>query len=48
LITFVGSTFGVALDDDDIFSERFTTINGIADIVVAREAKCDERSTAVR
>jgi len=48
LITFVGATFGVELDDDDIFSEHFTTINGIAEIVVACEAKSDERSAAVR
>jgi acyl carrier protein len=48
LITFVGATFGVALDDDDIFSEHFTTINGIADIVMACEGKSDERRAAVR
>ncbi|MBI4638154.1 MAG: acyl carrier protein [Candidatus Rokubacteria bacterium] len=33
LIAFVESTFGVKLEDEHIFSERFTTINGISSVV---------------
>ena len=33
LIAFVESTFKVGLGDDEVFSEDFTTINGIATIV---------------
>jgi D-alanine--poly(phosphoribitol) ligase subunit 2 len=40
LIMFVGSTFGVELDDEHVFSEQFTTINGIAGLVMSCEAKC--------
>ena len=36
LIAFVESTFGVTLDDDQVFSDAFTTINGIAAIVDGR------------
>jgi acyl carrier protein len=35
LLMFVESTWGVALEDEHIFSDRFTTINGIAEIVHA-------------
>ncbi|HEU4891297.1 MAG TPA: acyl carrier protein [Vicinamibacterales bacterium] len=35
LLMFVESTFGVALEDEQIFSDRFTTINGIAEILHA-------------
>jgi acyl carrier protein len=48
LIMFVGATFGVDLDDEQVFSEQFTTINGIADIVMTCEAECDERGAALR
>lgn len=33
LIAFLESTFTIRLDDDEVFSEDFTTINGIATIV---------------
>jgi acyl carrier protein len=33
LITFIESRFGLKLDDDEVFSERFTTISGIAGVV---------------
>jgi acyl carrier protein len=33
LIAFLESTFTIRLDDDQVFSEDFTTINGIAAIV---------------
>jgi acyl carrier protein len=33
LIAFLESTFKIGLGDDDVFSEEFTTINGIASIV---------------
>lgn len=33
LIAFLESTFKIRLDDDQIFSDEFTTINGIAAIV---------------
>jgi acyl carrier protein len=35
LLMFVESTYGVSLDDEQIFSDRFTTINGIAEILHA-------------
>jgi acyl carrier protein len=48
LIMFVGTTFGVDLDDDQVFSDQFTSINGIADIVMTCEAHSDERGAALR
>lgn len=33
LIAFLESTFKIRLDDDEVFSDDFTTINGIAAIV---------------
>ena len=33
LIAFLESTFKIRLDDDHVFSDEFTTINGIAAIV---------------
>ena len=35
LLMFVESTYGVSLDDEQIFSDRFTTINGIAELLHA-------------
>ena len=35
LIAFVESIFNISLRDDDVFSDDFTTINGIATIVDA-------------
>jgi acyl carrier protein len=42
LIAFVETTFDVTLEDEHVFSDQFTTINGIAALVVACEAKVDE------
>lgn len=36
LIAFVESRFNVKLEDEDVFSEVFTTINGISAVVAAR------------
>jgi acyl carrier protein len=36
LMAFIASTFSVALEDDDIFSDAFTTINGMSSLVAAR------------
>jgi acyl carrier protein len=35
LLMFVESTYGVMLEDEQIFSDRFTTINGIVEILHA-------------
>lgn len=35
LIMFIESTFKVKLEDEHVFSERFTSINGIASLVAA-------------
>jgi acyl carrier protein len=35
LLLFVESTMGVSLEDEQIFSDRFTTINGIAEMLHA-------------
>jgi acyl carrier protein len=48
LIVFVESTFNVKLQDEHVFSEQFTTVNGITDIVMTCEAKPDELRAAVR
>ena len=43
LIAFLEATFSIRLDDDQVFSDDFTTINGIAAIVGAltpRPASC--------
>jgi acyl carrier protein len=48
LIVFVESTFDVKLEDEHVFSEQFTTVNGITDIVMSCEAKPDELRAAVR
>ena len=39
LIAFVESTFKVSLGDDQVFSDDFTTINGIASIVESMSAR---------
>jgi acyl carrier protein len=39
LIAFLESTFTIRLDDDQVFSDDFTTINGIAAIVAALSAR---------
>jgi acyl carrier protein len=48
LILFVETTFGVKLEDEHIFSDQFTTINGITAIVRASEARPDQLGAAVR
>jgi acyl carrier protein len=43
LIAFLESTFQIRLDDDQVFSDEFTSINGIAAIVdamISRPAGC--------
>ena len=47
LLMFVESTFGVKFEDEHIFSDRFTTINGIAAIVATLETEHDDCRTAV-
>ena len=47
LLMFVESTFGVKLDDEQIFSDQFTTINGITAIVAAPGTKHDELGAAL-
>ena len=42
LIAFLESTFAIKLDDDQVFSEDFTTINGIAAIVETMTARTIE------
>jgi acyl carrier protein len=48
LIMFVESTFGVKLEDDDVFSEQFTTIDGISAIVMACATRPDDLRAAIR
>jgi acyl carrier protein len=43
LLMFLESTFGVKLDDDRIFSDQFTTINGIAAILTSPGWESRER-----
>jgi acyl carrier protein len=47
LIAFVETTFDVKLEDEHVFSEQFTTVNGITAIVMTCEANDDLRA-AVR
>jgi acyl carrier protein len=47
LIAFVESIFNISLDDEHVCSEEFTTINGIAAIVMAVERRCDGVRSAV-
>ena len=35
LLTFIETSFAVTITDDDLLSDRFQTINGIADIVAS-------------
>ena len=35
LIAFLESSFGISLGDEHVFSDQFTTINGVAGIVMA-------------
>ncbi len=39
LISFVESTFNVKLEDEDIFADAFTTIDGISSVVHMRVAQ---------
>ena len=47
LIAFLESRFDISLGDDQVFSEEFTTINGIAAIVTAVPVRCDGVRAAV-
>lgn len=47
LIMFIESTFNVKLEDEHVFSERFTTINGIAAIIDGCTAR-DRGRSAIR
>jgi acyl carrier protein len=46
LIMFIESTFNVKLEDEHVFSEHFTTINGIAALVAGCGACHDPASHA--
>jgi acyl carrier protein len=47
LIAFVESTFGIHLNDQDLFDERFTTIDGIAAIVIVSVRRAGDFRPAV-
>jgi methoxymalonate biosynthesis acyl carrier protein len=36
LLAFLEATFGVAIDNEDLFSEEFTTITGISNVIASR------------
>ena len=44
LLMFVETTFGVTLEDEQIFSDRFTTINGIAEMLNASHGPAVRRA----
>ena len=46
LIMFIESTFNVKLEDEHVFSEHFTTINGIAGLVAGCAAGHDPANDA--
>lgn len=48
LLMFLESTFGVTLDDQHIFSDDFTTINGITAILSSLDGRDDRPRAAVR
>jgi acyl carrier protein len=48
LLMFLESTFGVTLDDRHIFSDDFTSINGITAILASLDGVYDGRRAAVR
>jgi acyl carrier protein len=45
LIAYLESVFNISLEDDHVFSDEFTTINGIAGIVMTVERRCDARAS---
>jgi acyl carrier protein len=47
LIAFVESIFNISLDDDHVFSDEFTTIDGISAIVMAVQRRSDVVRSAV-
>ena len=47
LIAFVESIFNISLDDDHVFSDGFTTIDGISAIVMAIQRRSDGVRSAV-
>lgn len=48
LLMFIESTFGVTLGDDQIFSDQFTTINGISALLAPLECRDDDLRPALR
>lgn len=51
LIAFIESTFNVQLGDEDIFDERFTTIDGISSVVascLAKNSAADDGNNGAR
>jgi acyl carrier protein len=48
LLMFVESTYGVTLDDEQIFSDQFTTINGITGILTPSRTVRDELGAPLR
>jgi acyl carrier protein len=47
LLMFLESTFAVKLDDEQIFSDEFTTINGLGAIIASLEQQPDDLGAAV-
>ncbi|HSL20192.1 MAG TPA: acyl carrier protein [Vicinamibacterales bacterium] len=48
LLMFIESTFGVTFGDDQIFSDQFTTINGISALLAALDCRDGDLRPAVR
>jgi acyl carrier protein len=48
LLSFVESTYRVTFDDEHIFSDQFTTIDGITAILTSLETKRNELAATVR
>ena len=48
LLMFLESTFGVTLDDEHIFIDHFTTINGITAILASLDVADERLRSAVR
>jgi acyl carrier protein len=48
LLMFVESTFGVKLDDADIFSDEFTTISGLSGLIAGIRIARDDVDSSIR
>ena len=46
LLAFIESSYGLALDSEDLFTDEFTTINGISRLIAARGASGHDRGMA--